>query len=148
MDTILNTYSDSGFFTFHCSDDLKSCCKAPDKKSGVYLVYDRTAARNRLIYIGSSGHIDNSGALVVRKSGGGGLKGRIVNGHQFGSGAEYRRFKIWPIQMKKDGIDRIDVHWYVTHADNFAHSPCYVEHLLLHEYYTMHHNLPLWNKKF
>jgi hypothetical protein len=49
--------------------------------------------------------------MFVRKAGLGGIKDRIVNGHQFG---KIQRRVSWPIQMGREGID---AYWYATHNE-------------------------------
>jgi hypothetical protein len=50
--------------------------------------------------------------------------------------------------MLADEILELEVHWHVTETLDAFHSPCYVEHCVLHEFYSMHKRLPRWNKKF
>ena len=77
----LRKYKETGHFLFKVNDKLETVCNAPNDKAGVYLVYALKDNDKHLIYVGSSGHIDNAGKLSIRKTGGGGIKGRIVNGH-------------------------------------------------------------------
>jgi hypothetical protein len=83
--------------------------------------------------------------MQVRRSGLGGIKDRLVNGHQFNN---EKRHKCWPKQMNIEGIQHLIIQWYVTHGENFTDSPCYIEHCLLHEYFKFYGRLPRWNKKF
>lgn len=144
MFDLLKKYSKSQSFRFKQNDDLHSACSAPTDCGGVYLVYELSKGTKNLIYVGSSGHITNEGKMRVRKSGGGGLKGRIVMGHQF----KDVRLISWPQQMKIEGIKELEIIWVVTHNLDYVDSPCYIEHCLLHEYFTIHGRLPKWNKKF
>jgi hypothetical protein len=143
MEEILTLY-ESGSFKFRLQDNLKTVCNAPRNKAGVYLFYDVTKGKT-LTYIGCSGHIINDGTISIRKTGSGGIWGRIVNGHQFG---RLKRFQSLPLQMKKDQVDSLEIHWFVTHNDQFVHSPIYVESSLLQKYFDQHKKLPAWNKKF
>lgn len=79
------------------------------------------------------------GVIVHRKAGLGGIKDRIVNGHQFGKIARKRS---WPLEMKKNAIDHLLVLWYDTENDD----PVVVEHQLLIEYEIEFGSLPVWNK--
>ncbi|MEG9327040.1 hypothetical protein V6B16_03760 [Salinimicrobium catena] len=145
MDTILKRYIDDyGSFVFRKQDNLRTVCCAPNQKAGVYLFYDVTNGEKNLIYIGCSGHINNDGKLNIRKSGLRGIKGRIVNGHQF----KLKRYESLPLQMEKDNIEVLEIHWFATHTTDFIHSPSFVESCLLQDYYEENGKLPKWNKRF
>jgi hypothetical protein len=145
MDELLSNYTERGKFTFVPPNSLKICCDAPKDKSGVYLFYNISGNVRELIYIGCSGHITNGGILSTRKSGMGGLMGRIVNGHQFN---KRQRWLSLPEQMIKDSISKLEVEWYVTHNNETKHSPIFVESCLLQNYYDSYNKLPKWNLKF
>jgi len=138
----LQNYS-SGSFTFDVTENLMYKCNAPNNRSGVYIIYSLQNLNKELIYIGCSGHITNEGIMSVRSTGKGGLKGRIVNGHQF----KDNRYRSWPNQMKIENIDSLEVHWFVTHNEIDCDSPLFVETNLLHEFYKVHKRLPRWNQK-
>ena len=61
--------------------NLKNVCNAPKNKSGVYIVYELKNGKIELVYIGSSGKVQNNGEIKHRNDG---LYDSIVNGHQFG----------------------------------------------------------------
>lgn len=140
---------EKGVFSYNCNiDDLKYSCNAPKDKSGVYLFYDITNGKKELIYIGCSGHIKNDGSISTRKTGQGGIYGRIVNGHQFG---KIKRFQSLPLEMKKEKIEIIEVKWLITFDeknDNHNYSPIYIESYLLQRYFEEKSKLPKWNIKF
>lgn len=140
----LKKYKETGNFIFRRSDKLKVVCNAPNNKAGVYLVYAVNAKIKNLIYIGCSGHIKNDGTISIRKTGLGGIKGRLVNGHQFN---RQKRYKCWPLQMELENIDVLEIHWFVTHNLKYIDSPAYVEINLLKKYLDLHKRLPKWNKK-
>ncbi|GEO08305.1 hypothetical protein [Segetibacter aerophilus] len=144
MEEILKKYESSGSFHFSLNQNLKTVCNAPNTKAGIYLFYDVTTQKT-LIYIGCSGHIANDGKISIRKTGSGGIWGRIVNGHQFGN---MKRHVSLPLQMKMDNIESLEVCWYVTHYNDLIHSPVYVESCLLQTYFEKEKRLPKWNKKF
>ena len=145
MTEILKLYSDFGHFIFKNQDDLKKVCNAPSEKGGIYILYFEINDSKEVIYIGCSGHIQNNGTMSVRKTGGGRLKGRIVNGHQFG---REKRFISWKSQMEMDNLNTLEIHWFVTHSAKYIHSPIYVESCLLQNYLDNFGKLPKWNKKF
>ncbi|OYQ38346.1 hypothetical protein CHU92_05405 [Flavobacterium cyanobacteriorum] len=138
----LNNYS-TGSFTFTPQEDLFAKCNAPQDKSGVYVVYKVGGSSKEIIYIGSSGHIKPNGDIAVRSSGKGGIKGRIVYGHQF----KDKRIRSWKNQMIIDNIELLEIDWFVTYCDKNRDSPLYVEINLLHEFYKNNNVLPKWNLK-
>lgn len=139
MFEILNKYCHNGQFSYSPTDDLKSVCNTPTDKSGVYIVWTTEGDREKLLYIGRSGKKEN-GVIVHRKCGLGGIKDRLVNGHQFG---KQPRRRSWPEKMKEMGISRLEVFWYNTEEDD----PVEVERLLLAEATFTLGTLPPWNKQ-
>jgi hypothetical protein len=144
MNLILKNYLDCGLFFYSPKECLKKMCIAPNDKAGVYL-FKNGNRLDEILYIGCSGNIQNDGSIHIRSTGGGGLYGRIVHGHQFG---KVKRFNSLPIQMKQDNITLLKVEWFVTHTDDYLHSPIYLESLLLQNYLLEYNKLPRWNKKF
>lgn len=144
MLNILKNYSDNGSFILNLNENLKSNCNAPKDKCGVYLIYNITN-KKELIYIGCTGHITNKGEISIRKTGGGGIYGRIVNGHQFG---KLKRWESIPKQMLEEKIIKLEFEWYSTFNETIKHSPIYTESTLLQNYYELNGKLPKWNKKF
>lgn len=140
MLAILSKYSHSGQFEFEPDDHLTHVCNAPTNKSGVYLVWNDTDSQNKeLLYIGRSGKKVN-GKIIHRKAGLGGIKDRLVNGHQFGSNP---RKKIWPIIMNQFGITKLSINWFDTEDDD----PVEVEQKLLSCVLLKTGRLPQWNKQ-
>ena len=135
MFEILNKYSHRGQFEFHADDNLRIVCNAPTDKSGVYIVW----TNERLLYIGRSGKKEN-GVIVHRKCGLGGIKDRLVNGHQFG---KLPRRRIWPEKMREMGLSVLSIDWYDTEEDD----PVEVERLLLAEATYKNGVLPPWNNQ-
>ena len=139
MNNILSKYQTSGHFFFNIEDELKKVCNAPEDKSGVYIIYSVVKDKEDIIYIGASGKMKQDGKISHRK---GGLKDRLVNGHQFGQ----KRYKSWKVQMKNDKISVIKIGWWVTYSESIKHIPKYTEAVLLQEYFEKHNKLPKWNK--
>ena len=139
MRNILSKYQTFGHFFYNIEDDLKKVCNAPEDKSGVYIIYSVTKGKEEIIYIGASGKMTQKDGISHRK---GGIKDRLVNGHQFGQ----KRYKSWKIQMKTDKISMIKIGWWVTYNESINHIPKYTEALLLQEYFEKHNSLPKWNK--
>lgn len=78
--------------------------------------------------------------IIHRKAGLGGIKDRVVNGHQFG---KVPRKQSWPEQMKLHSIDCLCIYWFDTQYDD----PVMIEHQLLAEYEEQNKELPVWNKQ-
>jgi len=140
----LSKYSYNNHFFFTQRDNLKEVCNAPTDKSGIYVVYALKNGNVDLVYIGCSGKIEKDGSMFIRKAGLGGIKDRLVNGHQFGKTP--RRIS-WSNQMKLENIEALDVYWYITHNENFMDCPRKVENKLLKKYLNLKGQLPKWNNE-
>ena len=141
----LDKYKNKDHFFFRPEDGLSQVCNAPNDKNGIYLVYALAQGKIELVYIGISGLEQKDGTLKTRKAGLGGMKDRIVNGHQFGKTP--RRIS-WPIQMLKENIEALDVYWWVTYENELCDFPRTVEEELLKKYFDIYGGLPRWNKRF
>ena len=139
MFEILNKYSHNGHFEFNVEDNLRAVCNAPTDKSGVYIVWTVIDGKEQLLYIGRSGKKEN-GVIVHRKCGLGGIKDRLVNGHQFG---KQPRRRAWPEKMREMGLSVLSVFWYDTEDVD----PVEVERLLLAEATYKMGVLPPWNNQ-
>ena len=140
----LSKYSYNNHFFFKQRDNLKEVCNAPTDKSGIYVVYALKNGNVDLVYIGCSGKIEKDGSMFIRKDGLGGIKDRLVNGHQFGKTP--RRIS-WSKQMKLENIEALDVYWYITHNESFMDCPRKVENSLLKKYLNLNGQLPKWNNE-
>ncbi|MBL4755929.1 MAG: hypothetical protein JKY52_20345 [Flavobacteriales bacterium] len=140
----LNKYEENDHFFFQPTDNLAEVCNAPTDKAGVYVIHELARGKVRLIYIGMSGQKNKDGSIKIRKAGYGGMKDRIVNGHQFG---KILRKKSWPIQMLKEDIEALDVYWYVTFSEEHHDFPRDVERELLELHMDIYGQLPKWNKE-
>jgi hypothetical protein len=136
-------YKHADHFFFAANDNLGEVCNAPIDKGGVYVIYALKGGRIELVYIGRSGKIKSDGTLFIRKAGLGGLKDRIVNGKQFG---EPRR-NSWKRQMLIEGMEALDIYWYITHNDDFVDCPRVLESNLLSKYLGIYGRLPRWNNE-
>lgn len=137
----LRKYNNTGHFFFKAENDLGQICNAPKDKSGVYLVYALKSGDKELIYIGSSGQVQNDGTIKHRK---GGLWGRIVKGQQFG---KVQRKISWPSKMREENIEALDIYWYDTFNSETKDIPVYTEALLMQRFFEMNKRLPRWNKE-
>jgi hypothetical protein len=82
--------------------------------------------------------------MFIRKAGLGGIKDRIVNGHQFG---KIPRRKSWITQMKKEKIEALDIYWYATHNEKYSDCPRVLENKLLQKHLDIYGRLPRWNNE-
>ena len=83
--------------------------------------------------------------MFIRKAGLGGIKDRIVNGHQFG---KIPRRISWVNQIEKERIEALDIYWYVIHCDKYSDCPRTLENKLLQKHFEIYGQLPKWNKEF
>jgi hypothetical protein len=139
----LKKYKQTDHFLLEQEGSLKEVCNAPVDKSGVYIVYAIRNGQKELIYIGRSGKIGKNGSMFIRKAGLGGIKDRLVNGHQFG---KIPRRVSWLKQMAIENIEALDVHWYATHNEYLMDCPKVLEYNLLEKFKETHNCLPKWNK--
>ncbi len=137
----LEDYNSKDHFFFTDNTDLEKVCNAPKNGIGVYLVYALKNGRIQLVYIGSSGKIQQNGK---KKPGSQGLWEELVNGKQFGSSRKIS----WKEKLLSEKIEALDVYWYVTFNKNFKDLPAMAEALVMQRYYDMNECLPLWNEEF
>ena len=137
----LDKYKVSGKFTYKPGELLRDVCNAIKDGSGVYVVCTSLIDESEIIYIGSSGKMQNDGSIQCRENG---LYGRIVKGKQF----DERRSISWPAKMKEEGIEAIDVYWYQTYTDEIRDIPAYVEAVLIQRFFDLYKQLPRWNVKY
>lgn len=140
----LTRYKHKGQFFFKLSDSLSKVCNAPSDKSGIYLVYALKNGKLELVYIGRSGRVKKDGSIFIRKAGLGGIKDRIVNGHQFG---KIPRRISWKRQIELENIEALDIYWFVTYDDEKNDCPRIIENNLLNIHSRTLGMLPRWNKK-
>ena len=145
----LNKYKTNDHFFLKSTDSLSQVCNAPDSSngmniSGVYIVYALAKGKIDLLYIGRSGEKGQDGEIKNRKAGCGGLKDRIINGKDSDKVA---RRKSWPALIKSEGIDALDIYWYVTYDGINKDFPEDVERVLLQQYINLYGEPPRWNRR-
>ncbi|MGO4821761.1 MULTISPECIES: hypothetical protein [unclassified Flavobacterium] len=136
----LEKFTVSNQFSFTKDDSLEEVCNATEG-SGVFLVY-AVADDKELIMVGSTGTVQNDGTLKIKN---GGLKDKIVEGHQF---AKTGRKYSWPAQMAKEDISVLEVVWYETFNDDSKSIPTAVEGQVLQNFLDENGRLPRWNVAF
>ena len=137
----LTKYNNNDHFFFTAEEELENVCNAPNNKSGVYIVFELKNGRVELIYIGSSGKVQNNGTIKHRN---GGLYDRIVNGHQFG---KIPRKKSWKQKLIDEKIDALDIYWYETINSETMDIPVFVEATIMQRFFEIYGRLPRWNKE-
>lgn len=149
MFELLEKYKDDkGCFVFTPGNNLKEKCIASFPHSdvyidccGVYIVYGYKGDKKEVVYIGSSGHMDEENKPVPRK---GGLRRRIYGRQKSESGEHIFRNELWTDLMSKQGINKLEIFWYTTgEVDN----PLLVEYCLILEYVICYKRLPVWNNE-
>lgn len=138
----LNKYELHGHFFLKPQDSLREVCNAPTDKSGIYIVLALKKGKIELVYIGRSGKIMADNSMFIRNAGLGGIKDRIVNGHQFG---KIPRCISWKNQIIKEGIEALDIYWYATHNKIYSDCPRVLENKLLQKHLNIYGRLPRWN---
>jgi len=138
----LEKFEVKGNFTFTQDDSLEQVCNAPESGAGIFVVYAVEGDAKELIMVASTGTVQNNGTL---KSKNGGLKDKIVEGHQF---AKTGRKYSWPAQMKLENIDRLEVLWYETFNADAKAIPTAVEGQVLQNFLDENGRLPRWNVAF
>jgi hypothetical protein len=136
----LKKFKVSDSFSFSSDDSLEQVCNASEG-SGVFLVY-AVGEEKELIMVGSTGTVQNDGSLKIKN---GGLKEKIVEGHQF---AKTGRKYSWPAQMSKEDISLLEVVWYETFNDKTKGIPTAVEAQVLQNFLDENGRLPRWNVAF
>lgn len=140
----LTKYEENNKFFLRQNDKLRDVCNAPTNKSGVYIVYSIKGEEKELIYIGCSGKIQVDGSIFIRKAGLGGIKDRIVNGHQFG---KVPRRTSWLAKISEYKFDALEINWYSTHNSSYNDCPRILENKLLNNHLNIYGHLPKWNNK-
>jgi len=140
----LNKYELHDHFFLKPQDSLREVCNAPTDKSGIYLVYALKKGKIELIYIGRSGKVGADSSMFIRKAGLGGIKDRIINGHQFG---KIPRRISWINQINKESIEALDIYWYATHNDVYSDCPRILENKFLQKHLDIYGRLPKWNNE-
>ncbi len=133
----LKKYKHHDHFFFSSEKELATVCNAPKDKSGVYIVFELKNGSVELVYIGSSGKIQNTGEIDHRN---GALYDKIVREHQFGK-------RPWKQKLIDEKIDALDVYWYDTTSSENMDIPVSVETAIKQRFFEVHGYLPRWNEE-
>jgi hypothetical protein len=137
----LEKYESNGHFFFSVGDELGQVCNAPKNGMGVYIVFALKDGKIELIYIGSSGKVQQNGSAKIRK---GGIYDRLVNGKQF----DKPRKMSWKEKLLAEEIEALDIYWYNTFDENNSDIPATIEGLIIQRHFDIYGTLPKWNKEF
>ncbi|MDT8412699.1 MAG: hypothetical protein RQ875_09575 [Vicingaceae bacterium] len=137
----LTIYKNNNHFFYTFENELDEVCNAPKNSSGIYLVYELKNGKVELVYVGSSGKVQNDGQIKHRN---GGMYDRIVNGHQFG---KVPRKKSWKQKLIEENIEALDVYWYETANNEMLDIPAFVECQILQKFLDIYGRLPKWNNE-
>ncbi len=134
----LNKYQNNDHFFFQKGDVLSTQSKAVPNLPGVYYIIRLANGKVDLVYIGKSGTMLQNGTFKDQL-----LRNRI-NNRQDG----IKRQQYFEQKMKQEGIDGLDIYWFVTFDDQHQDLPAFVEGQIMQQYFDVHGCLPPWNKNF
>ncbi|MBU7571003.1 MAG: hypothetical protein KAF41_10195 [Flavobacterium sp.] len=127
-----------GHFFFEKGDSLRILSRSVPDLPGVYYVLCLARGKVKIVYIGKSGTILQSGDFKGQT-----LRSRINNKQENMKRQDYFNQKI-----EDEKIDALDIYWFVTIDENNNELPGYVEGFLMQQYFKIHGRLPEWNKEY
>lgn len=135
-------YKHNDCIKFKNTDNLRELCQAiPDGLCGIYFYTIQEEGKERILYIGCSGHIED-GKPVCRKKHG--LRGRIYGKQkEFGNGEYTKRDKFYKKVMADKGVPELKIYWFNTKNDD----PEYVEYKEILKYIARYGEFPEFNNK-
>lgn len=133
-----NKYKNHGHFFLNPGESLKTNSSEVPDLPGVYYIMRLAGGGIDLVYIGSSGTVNQTGGFSSQL-----LRGKL-NNKQGGM----KRKQFFEDKMKEENIDALDIYWFVTFDENHQDLPGYVEGILVQRYFEIYGTLPPWNKKF
>jgi hypothetical protein len=131
----LKKYKTNGHFFLKPEGNLESVCNAPKNTNGIYIIYELKRGHINLVFIGSSGMLQNNGTLKKYSS----LFESINNEAQQMS---------WIKRMKQEKTDALDIYWYETFNQKIKDVPSFIKALLLKIHIDIYGQLPSWNPEF
>ncbi|MEX0649001.1 MAG: hypothetical protein WEA56_01475 [Balneolaceae bacterium] len=133
-----NKYPNQGHFFFNPGDNLQNKSSEVPDLPGVHYIMRLAGGSIDLVYIGSSGTVNQKGTLSNQS-----LREELNNKQE---GIKRQQFFEKKIEAEK--IDGLDIYWFVTFDENHQDLPGYVEGVLVQRYFEVYGTLPPWNKKF
>lgn len=134
----LSKYKNNGHFFFQNEDVLSAQSRDVPNLPGVYYTLRLASNKIDLVYIGKSGTVLQNGQFKSQM-----LNGRINNKQEGMKRQQYFEHK-----MEQEGIDGLDIYWFVTYDKLNQDLPGFVEGQIMQRYYDVHGCLPPWNKEF
>lgn len=125
-----NKYKNKGHFFLNPGDDLSTVSSDVPDLPVVYYVMRLADGGVDMVYIGSSGSIDQKGRF----------SNLFLN--------EMKRQQFFEEKIFKEKIDALDIYWFVTFDEQHHDLPGYVEGKLMQRYFDLYGTLPSWNKKY
>lgn len=113
----LNRYLHRGSLDLASGFDLKFQLKSMPKLPGVYLIYRKTSAGKKLVYIGRSGTIDMLGKFGKQT-----LKKRLSMKQE-----GVRRAVFFAAKLLEDDVHSLKIYWFVTFENKLRDLPAFVE---------------------
>lgn len=134
----LSKYKNQGHFFFQVDNSLAEQSKNVPDLPGVYYILKLAQGHVELVYIGKSGSVNQDGSFKAQT-----LRNRI-NNKQNGS----RRQGFFERKIREEGIDGLDIYWFVTWNEDHQDLPAYVEGVIMQNFFDVQGCLPAWNKSF
>lgn len=130
MFDVLDKYRKQDHFFLTPQAEMQAVCNAPKEEGGVFVVYALRGGSIDMICIGAS---------VEGES----LYQALVEGLHKG---KEPRGEAWKALMDKNGIEGLDVYWYVTQYGTKTDDPAVIEKKILKLHKEIYGGLPKWNK--
>jgi hypothetical protein len=128
---LLTKYHHRGSLELFSGFDLKFQLKSMPKLPGGYLIYLKTAAGKKLVYIGRSGTID-----VLGKFGQQTLKRRLSMKQE-----GVRSAVFFVAKLLEDDVYSLKIYWFVTFENELRDLPAFVEGQLMQAYFEKKQSL-------
>lgn len=125
----LSKYKDNGHFFFQKGENLSKVSGEVPDAPGVYYILRLAEGRVDLAQIGKAGTVNPKGAF---------------NGPLLNEGIRLKQ-DFLEEKIRKEGIDGLDIYWFVTWDEDYQDLPAYVEGLIMQQYFDVHGMLPPWN---
>ena len=116
-------YKNQGHFFFKKGDAINDVCKDMPRKPGVYYIIRLARGKVDLVYIGElpAGAIHESPISLPQQ--------------------------FLDKKMMTQGMDGLDIYWFITMDEKHHDLPEYVKGLLMQRYFDVHGHVPPWNNE-
>lgn len=131
-------YQNHGHFFFQKGDILSTQSQEVPNLPGVYYILRLARGKINLVYIGKSGTVLQKGSFKNQL-----LRNRINNKQE-----GIKRQQYFEQKFDLEGIDGLDIYWFVTFDKHDKDLPGYVEGKIMQRYFDQYDCLPPWNKEF